>query len=221
MPCFVGTFRAADAFARMEVRTGPAVTGWIMESVLLETPDGITARLGWDPRMSEHERKRMLAKELVAARLGVEPQEVRVEREAPRTFGFHTQLFAEAGGAEVPLKIRNVNFRAATVVAVSEPEMSLGLDLRDAHPDDAELGVMRRHSHLFEEYDLGKLLAHWTRVQAVRDADGRGARVAADHVRLDSPLTRGWIPDRKVYYQLADLSRDSWIITLAYTPPAA
>ena len=49
----------------------------------------------------------------------------------------------------------------------------------------------------------------------------RGARVAADHVRLDSPLTKGWIPDRRVYYRLADLSRDSWIITLAYTQPPA
>lgn len=192
-----------------------------MQSVLLETPPGISARLGWDPKIVEHDRKRMLAKELVAARLGVPPQDVRVEREAPRTFGFHTQLFAEVAGAEVPLKIRNVNFRAATVVAVSDPDVRLGLDLRDAHPDEAELHLIRRHSHLLAEDDVGKLLAHWTRVQAVRDADGRGARVAADHVRLDSPLTKGWIPDRRVYYQLADLSRDSWIITLAHAPAPA
>ena len=192
-----------------------------MQSVLLETPTGITARLGWDPKLSDHDRKRVLAKEIVATRLGVDPKDVRVEREAPRTFGFHTQLIAEVNGAELPLKIRNTNFRAATVVAVSDPDVSLGLDLRDTHPDDAELHLMKRHSHLLDESDLSKLLAHWTRVQAVRDADGRGARVAADHVRLDSPLTKGWIPDRKVFYQLADLSRDSWIITLAYAQPPA
>lgn len=187
-----------------------------MESVLLDTPDGITARLGWDPKTAEHDRKRALAREIVAAQLGVDGRDVRVEREAPRTFGFHTQLFAEVGGEEVPLKIRNVSFRAATVVAVADPAVPLGIDLRDAHPDEAELHHMTRHSHLFEEHDLGKLLAHWTRVQAVRDADGRGARVAADHVRLNSPLTKGWIPDRRVQYDLADLSRDGWIITLAY-----
>jgi 4'-phosphopantetheinyl transferase len=192
-----------------------------MQSVLLDTPAGITARLGWDPKIVEHDRKRQLARELVAAHLGVEPKDVRVEREAPGTFGFHTQLIAEVGGREVPLKIRNANFRAATVVAVADPGIPLGLDLRDAHPDDGELFVMKRHSHLFEEDDLPKLLAHWTRVQAVRDADGRGARVAADHVRLDSPLTTGWIPDRKVRYRLTDLSRDSWIITLAHAPAAA
>ncbi|MCC2031353.1 hypothetical protein [Microbacterium allomyrinae] len=192
-----------------------------MQSVLLDTPTGITARLGWDPKVAEHDRKRALAKEIIAERLGVETRDVRVEREAPRTFGFHTQLIAEVAGQDVPLKIRNVNFRAATVVAVADHEMPLGLDLRDAHPDDAELHIMKRHSHLPDENDLGRLLAHWTRVQAVRDADGRGARVAADHVRLDSPLTRGWIPDRHAQYQLADLSRDGWIITLAYGKPAS
>jgi 4'-phosphopantetheinyl transferase len=188
----------------------------IMQTVLLDTPTGVSARLAWDPKVPEHDRKRLLAKELVAAHLGVDPAAVRVDREAPGTFGFHTQLLAEVAGQEVPLKIRNANFRAATVVAVADPAVPLGLDLRDAHPDDAELRNMRRHSRLFEDDDLSKVLAHWTRVQAVRDADGRGSRVAADNVRLDSPRTKGWIPDRRVYYQLADLSRDGWIITLAY-----
>lgn len=187
-----------------------------MQSVLLDTPPGITARLGWDPKMAEHDRKRELAREIVAAQLGIEERSVRIEREAPGQFGFHTQLIAEVDGQEVPLRIRNANFRAATVVAVADPAVPLGLDLRDAHPDDATVREMRRHSHLVEGDDVGKLLTHWTRVQAVRDADGRGARVAADHVRLDSPLTKGWIPDRRVYYQLADLSRDGWVITLAY-----
>lgn len=187
-----------------------------MRSVLLDTPGGITARLGWDPKMAEHDRKRALAREILAARLGVEERAVRIEREAPGRFGFHTQLIAEVEGQEVPLSIRNANFRAASVVAVSDPAVPVGLDLRDGTPDAVELHTMKRHSHLLEEDDLGKLLGHWTRVQAVRDADGRGTRVAADHVRLDTPLSRGWIPDRKVSYQLADLSRDGWIITLAY-----
>lgn len=187
-----------------------------MQSVLLDTPAGITARLGWDPKIPEHDRKRLLAKEIVADRLSIEEKAVRVERESPGKFGFHTQLIAEVDGAEVPLMVRNANFRAATVVAVADPAVPIGLDLRDAHPDDAQLRVMKRHSHLFEEDDLAKLLAHWTRVQAVRDADGRGTRVAADHVRLDSARTKGWIPDRRVFYQLADLSREGWIITLAY-----
>ncbi len=187
-----------------------------MESVLLDTPPGITAKLGWDPRMSEHDRKRVLARELIAARVGAEERAVRIDRESPRHFGFHTQLVAAVDGQEVPLGIRNASFRSATVVAVAEPDVRLGLDLRDSHPDDATVHVMQRHSHLFDKSDINKLLEHWTRVQAVRDADGRGARVAADHVRLDSSLAKGWIPDRRVYYKLIDLSRAGWIITLAY-----
>ncbi|MFB8388329.1 hypothetical protein ACFC3F_14420 [Microbacterium sp. NPDC055910] len=170
--------------------------------------------------MSEHDRKRALAKELVAARLGVEEKDVRIEREAPKTFGFHTQLIAVVDGQEVPLRIRNANARAASLVTVSEPDVVVGIDLRDAHPDEVELNTMKRHSHLLDESDHAALLAHWTRVQAVRDADGRGTRVAGEHVRLNSAHTKGWVPDRRAQYDLADLSRDGWIITLAYATPA-
>lgn len=187
-----------------------------MQSVLLSTPEGISARLLWDPKMTEHDRKRVLARRMVAERLEIDEKAVRVDREPPTNFGFHTQLVAEVGGEDVPLGIRNANFRGATVVAIADPAIPLGLDLRDGHPDESTQREMRRHSHMLDETDLHKLIAHWTRVQAIRDADGRGARVAADHVRLDAPLNRGWIPDRRVFYKLADLSRDSWVITLAY-----
>jgi len=193
-----------------------------MQSVRLDTPEGIGALLGWDPQLSEHDRKRMLARELVAAQLGIEEKQVRIEREAPGQFGFHTQLFASVEEQEVPLLIKNASFRGATVVAIAPPGTQMGLDLRDAHPDEDALREMRLHSHLLDENDLDTLLRHWTRVQAVREADGRGTRVKGDHVRLDSPLNKGWIPDRKVYFRLHDLSRDGWIITLAeHQQPAA
>ncbi|MFH8248876.1 hypothetical protein ACH3VR_00730 [Microbacterium sp. B2969] len=187
-----------------------------MESVLLDTPTGIGARLGWDPKLPEHDRKRVLARQLVSAKLGVEEKAVRIQREAPAQFGFHTQLFAEVGDEEVPFEIRTASFRAATVAAIAEKGVRLGLDLRDAHPDDATLSEMRRHSHLFDEGNLESLLAHWTRVQAVREADGRGVRMKPEYVRLDPSKSKGWIPDRPVHYSLLDLSRDGWIITLAY-----
>lgn len=189
-----------------------------MESVLLDTPDGISARLGWDPKTSEHDRKRILAKELLSAHLKVDSKELIVEREAPAQFGFHTQLFGHIRGQqeEIPLAIRTASFRAATVVAIADPAVPLGLDVRDTHPDEATLREMRRHSHLFDEENVSGLIAHWTRVQAIREADGRGGRVAGEHVRLDTNLTKGWIPDRHVKYQLADLSRDGWVVTLAY-----
>lgn len=187
-----------------------------MESVLLDTPSSIGARLGWDPKLTEHDRKRILARQLVAAHMGVEEKAVRIEREAPAQFGFHTQLFAEIGEEEVPLVIRTASFRAATVAAIADPGVRVGIDLRDAHPDDATLAEMKRHSHLFDGGNLDSLLAHWTKVQAVREADGRGVRMKPEYVRLDLSRNKGWVPDRPVHYSLLDLSRDGWIITLAY-----
>ncbi|MEZ3162078.1 hypothetical protein AB1K54_16295 [Microbacterium sp. BWT-B31] len=189
-----------------------------MQSVQLETPKGISARLGWDPKMSEHDRKRALAKELVAARLGIEEREITVGREHPTIFGMRTELFAEVDGVTVPVEIRNVNYRAATVVAVAEPEFVFGLDLRDSHPDDVSVHEMQRHSHIFDEENIPKLLEHWTRVCAIREADGRKNLIRGDSVKLDASLAKGWMPDRKLRYSLVDLSREGWIITLAWAP---
>ncbi len=187
-----------------------------MESVQLDTPAGITARLGWDPKMTEHDRKRVLAKELISARLRIEAGDIAVIREQPTRFGHRTELYAEVNGEQVPLVIRNVSFRAATVVAVGDPDIVFGLDLRDAHPDESTLHEMRRHSHLFDEDNVPSLLEHWTRVVAIREADGRKNLIRGDNVRLNSTRTKGWVPDRKTQYELVDLSRDGWIISLAW-----
>ena len=187
-----------------------------MDSVLLDTPDGISARLGWDPKVSIHDRRRILARELVAARLGVDPKEVRVDREAPRQFGYHTRLLANRGEQELPFVIKTASFRAATVVAVADPTFVFGLDLRDLQPDTVTIHDMQRHSHLVDESNIVDLVDHWTRVQAVLEADARGVRVKPDLVRLDSTRTKGWVRDRRTQYSIVDLSRDGWVITLAY-----
>lgn len=190
-----------------------------MQSVTLSSPERIQVRLGWDPKMSEHDRKRTLAKQIIAPLMGVEEKAVKIYREDPTNFGTHTQLFAMIDGRELPFAIRTTSFRAATVVAVAQDGPQFGVDLRDISPDDATLREMRRGSHLFEEWDTPRLLAHWTRVQAVREADGRGLRVHPGHVKLDTPLDKGWVPDRNVFYRLLDLSRDGWVVTLAYAFP--
>ena len=188
-----------------------------MESVLLDTPSGIGARLGWDPKLPEHDRKRILARQIISARMGVDEKAVRIHREAPAQFGFHTQLFAEIGEKELPLEIRTASFRGATVAVVADDGVQLGIDLRDTQPDEATLADMRKHSHMVNIDDMSALLSHWTKVQAVREADGRGVRMKPEYVRLDLSKHKGWIPDRPVHYSLVDLSRDGWIITLAYT----
>lgn len=193
-----------------------------MQAVLLETPSGISARLGWDPEITVHDRRRMIARELVAARLGCDEKDVRIEREAPRGFGYHTQLVASRDGREIPLAIKTASYRAATIVAVCDPGQPLGVDIRDRHPEPADISRMKKHSRLFNENNTDELLDHWVHVQAVLEADGRGVRVLPSHVRLDAGRHRGWIRDRNMRYTLVDLSRDGWVITLAYgTPPEA
>lgn len=187
----------------------------MLQTVLLDSPDQVRARLGWDPGTTVHDRRRIIAKELIGEELGCEPHEISVEREQPRGFGYHTRLLASRAGAELPISIVTASFRAATVVAVCDPSVRLGIDLRDEHPDEHDLEQMRRHSHLLDASDLADLVQHWTRVQAVLEADGRSSRVAADNVRLDAGRRRGWIPDRTMRYVLTDASRDGWIISLA------
>lgn len=187
-----------------------------MQTVLLDTPAGVSARLGWDPSLSVHDRRRMIAKELIADRLGCEIKDIVIVREDPRGFGYHTRLIASRGSEELPLAIHTASFRAATVIAISEPGMPVGIDIRDLHPEPADLHHMQKHSHLLDKNDVEDLVQHWVRVQAVLEADGRGVRVAPEHVQLNSPRTVGWLPDRKAHYALADLSRDGWLITLAH-----
>ncbi len=186
-----------------------------LTTVPLDTPAGISAKLGWDPGTTVHDRRRILAKELIASQLGCEVRDVTIVREDPRGFGYHTRLIASRDGQELPIAIVTASFRAATVVAICDPALPVGIDIRDLSPEPGELRQMRKHSHLFDESDVADLLQHWTRVQAVLEADGRGVRVAPDHVRLDAGRHKGWIPDRNMKYTLVDASRDGWVITIA------
>ncbi len=186
-----------------------------LQTVLLDTPAGVSARLGWDPATTVHDRRRIIAKELIAAKLGCEVTDVRIEREAPRGFGYHTRLIASRDGEELPIAIVTASYRAATVVAICDPALPLGVDIRDLTPESADIRQMQKHSRLFDETNIPDLLQHWVRVQAVLEADGRGVRVAPEHVRLDMGRTKGWLPDRNMKYELVDASRDGWVITIA------
>ncbi|MFS0866518.1 hypothetical protein AB3M83_04170 [Microbacterium sp. 179-B 1A2 NHS] len=192
-----------------------------LASVKLDSPQGIAARLGWDPATTAHDRRRSLARELVAAGLGCEPGEVTVDREEPRGFGYHRRLIATRAGRTVPMTIATASHRAATIVAVCDPATRIGLDLRDPQPDARELALMRRHSHVLDGANVRDLLDHWTHVQAVLEADGRGTRVLPERVMLGTGRRTGWVPDRDAVYTLTDASRDAWIVTIATAEPGA
>jgi 4'-phosphopantetheinyl transferase len=99
---------------------------------------------------------------------------VRIEREAPRGFGYHTRLIASRDGEELPIAIVTASFRAATVVAICDPGLPLGIDIRDAHPEPADLRLMRKHSHLSTR--TTSTCCALDQRAAVIEADGRGVR---------------------------------------------
>lgn len=189
-----------------------------MQSVQLDAPEGISARLGDDAKVSLHDRRRILAKELVAERLRLDAGDLRIVRDAPTIFGYHTRLFAYVGDAEhpLPLSITTATHADATVVAVSGPDIRVGLDIRSAASDPATLAEVVRHFPPWATYDDVAQLARWGAVQAVLDADARGTRVHPEHVRLDITAKHGRIPDRAARYDLVDLSRSGYLITMAY-----
>ena len=51
-----------------------------LQTVPLDTPEGVSARLGWDPATSVHDRRRIIAKELIAAKLNCDVKDIRIER---------------------------------------------------------------------------------------------------------------------------------------------
>lgn len=191
-----------------------------MQSVRLDTPEGVSARLGDDGKVTLHDRRRILARELVAERLHLDADDLRIVRDAPSIFGYHTRLFAYLRDADdpLPILITTATDRDATVVAVSAPDMRIGLDIRSAAPDDATLHEVVRHFPQWAMYDEVAQLTHWAAVQAVLDADARGTRVHPERVRLDLTAKHGKVPDRDARYDLADLSTQGYLITLAYGP---
>ncbi|QAY60379.1 hypothetical protein ET475_10535 [Microbacterium protaetiae] len=197
-----------------------------MESTKLDAPKGIEARVGWAPGSQASDRVRQLTKEILADRLQIDETFIDVSRQAPAQFGHHPQPIAVVDGLPVPLSVRTASFRTASVVAVAEPDLLVGLDIRDHRPDEAALHEIRGHSHLWDDDSLWnkatpeQLALHWSRVQAVRQADPRGISVRPEQVRLDPPFAKAWTPDRKGDYRLVDLSRNGFVITLAYGEPA-
>lgn len=187
-----------------------------METTSLRSPDGIDVLLGVDARRTEHERRHLLARELIAARVQVPHRDIHLRREEPGSFGYHTHLYATLTDDPLPFVIKAASREDVTVVAVADLGVPLGLDVRSAVSLPSELAEIRRHAHLLPDADENEFRQHWTRVCAVREADGRGARVHPEHVRLDPPSSTGWVPDRRIHYRLEDLSSNGWVVTLAY-----
>ncbi|MGW8483137.1 hypothetical protein ACWGJP_08345 [Microbacterium sp. NPDC055903] len=187
-----------------------------MNTMTLNGPEGIAVRLGVDAKLSEHRRRHLVTREMLAAQRDVGLRDIRLRREDSGVFGHRSHLRSVIDGEHLPLVIKAASYGDATVVAIADLHVPLGLDLRPSVSDEAELAEIRRHSHLFPETRDEELHDHWTRVHAVREADGRGSLIQLERILLDPESSTGWLRDRRVHYQIADLSHGDWTITLAY-----
>lgn len=191
-----------------------------MEKYTLTAPEPVRAKLGWAPSKSEMERAQILATDLIASAMNIDPDRIRIAYEKPAQFGQHILLEASVDGEEIDdYEITVSNERGGTAVAIAPKGWSIGIDLSDITPSDESRKEMRRQSQLWHDADDAALTAHWTRVQAVLSAENRGKRVAPEFVKLDPTLKRGWVPDRTIRYDLHDISGGGFTITLATAEP--
>ena len=184
--------------------------------VRLGAPTGVVAELHPSPRIDPITGQPVFLSTLVSEISKTDQRDVRIRMDGPGAFGHHSKLLAVASGKPLPLDLHVVRIDESMVGAICAPDVPLGIDVRRRVPSTDEMRDMRRHSHLFPGTRDDELRTHWTRVQAVRAADGRGARVAPERVLIDPPSSTGWVFDRRDHYQLVDLSTDDWVITLAH-----
>jgi 4'-phosphopantetheinyl transferase len=156
-----------------------------------------TARFESDPRPERFLTGRMLLRELAAELTGRELESITVTAACPDCGREHGQ--PHVAGIHVSL-----SHARDRVVAVAHPDRAVGVDIerRDAIPERVAA---------IQEIAGGAGLEHWTRIEAVLKADGRGLRVdpravvvEGDRATLDGTL-----------YELLDASDDEYVVSVA------
>lgn len=152
---------------------------------------------------------RSLLRELVAAIAAVEPTDVTIEARCPVCGGPHGRPTVVSPAAATPLQL-SLAHSGAVVAAAAAWENPVGVDVERADAahaperDDAIAAVAGASGD--------DPLEHWTRVEAVLKADGRGLRVDPGRVRIRAGDATGdtvdaWIDgdEASPHYALASI----------------
>ncbi|QEO10456.1 4'-phosphopantetheinyl transferase family protein [Protaetiibacter larvae] len=115
---------------------------------------------------------RALLRRLAGEQLGLAPHEVPLAAVCPDCGGPHGRPVVE--GSELRVSLAH---SAVGVVAVAAWGRDIGVDIEP-------LAATARSSPAIREVAGGRGLAHWTRVEAVLKADGRGLRVDPRAVQI-------------------------------------
>jgi 4'-phosphopantetheinyl transferase len=122
---------------------------------------------------------RLLLRELVAEQIGIQPAEVTIDARCTDCGGPHGRPVATGPGDDARALSLSVSACAGMVVVVTSRGRPVGIDVEPRASSAGRLQAIRQVAG-----DTGHPLRHWTRIEAVLKADGRGLRVDPRQVRV-------------------------------------
>ncbi len=155
---------------------------------------------------------RLVLRRLAAEQLGIAPDRVPLAARCPDCGGPHGQPIIE--GSELRVSLSK---SALGVVAVASWGRAVGVDVEPAEASQERLDAIQAVTG-------GPGLAHWTRIEAVLKADGRGLRVDPHDVLIES-TPAGWrahVADSEPSYAVWEPRLDpAWQVSVAVAQTTA
>jgi 4'-phosphopantetheinyl transferase len=138
---------------------------------------------------------RALLRRLAAEQLGIAPEDVPLVQRCPDCGGPHGRPMID--GSELRVSLARCELGA---VAVAAWGADIGVDVEPLVQSAERLAAIR-------EVAGGDGIAHWTRVEAVLKADGRGLRVDPRRVRVSGAAA--WVDGEPARYRIIEPSLDT------------
>ena len=177
---------------------------WESETAAAMLSDGERRRLrGSNARGAEALLMgRLLARSLAGDILGLDPAEVPLSAECPDCGEEHGRPVVEGTRLHVSL-----SHGGGMTVAAASWGAAVGIDVERLDDSPQRLDAI-------ETLTGQRSLRHWTRVEAVLKADGRGLRVDPGNVRVlvDGARLEAWVVGSMTLYRLIDLELGSGVI---------
>lgn len=138
---------------------------------------------------------RMLLRTLAGDLTGTDPQRVPLEAVCPDCGGPHGQPIVRDSDLRLSL-----SHAGDTVVVAASWDAAVGIDIERSEQPAGRMDAVRTIAG-------SGSVRHWTRVEAVLKADGRGLRVDPAMVEIDEQLI-AQVSDRPARYSLSEVDLD-------------
>lgn len=171
-----------DSHTSLRWATSASLAGSEWRAVGLLSP---SERARFDTTMSASARSRliwgrMLSRELVAEQVGGRESEVTITANCADCGSAHGRPIVTGPGDDARELSLSISGCSGMVVVATSLHRRVGIDVEPRAGSDARLHAIREIAG-----DSEDPLRHWTRVEAVLKADGRGLRVDPRRVRMD------------------------------------